>query len=132
MTRGDTLEVQLAQPLARGEEAVVAIEYSSVEADQGAIWLVPTNDNPDRPYELWTQGQEFDSKAWFPTYDYPNDFRTSQTRITAHQKFTAIANGDLVEVTNNADDTKTWHYKMDVPPHLLPSDSRGGRVGKGD
>ncbi len=68
-----------------------------------------------RPAQIWTQGEAEEAHHWFPSYDFPDDKATSEQFITVEKDETAIANGEPLGTTENADGTKTFHYKMAVP-----------------
>jgi len=68
-----------------------------------------------RPAQIWTQGEAEEAHYWFPSYDFPDDKATSEQFITVEKDETAVANGELLGTTENADGTKTFHYKMAVP-----------------
>jgi len=68
-----------------------------------------------RPAQIWTQGEAEEAHHWFPSYDFPDDKATSEQFITVEKDETAIANGERLETTENANGTKTFHYKMTVP-----------------
>lgn len=67
------------------------------------------------PAQIWTQGEPQDNSAWFPCYDFPDDKATSEQFITTQSDELAIGNGVLVETKVNRDETKTYHWQMDVP-----------------
>ena len=46
--------------------------------------------------QAWTQGEDEDSRYWFPCYDYPNNRRTSEVIATVPENFTAVSNGALI------------------------------------
>ncbi|HEY0426624.1 MAG TPA: M1 family metallopeptidase [Pyrinomonadaceae bacterium] len=64
--------------------------------------------------QIWTQNEPERAHFWFPSYDFPDDKATSEEFITVEKDETAIGNGDLRETVENADGTKTFHYKMPV------------------
>jgi aminopeptidase N len=65
--------------------------------------------------QVWTQGQGIDNRHWIPCYDEPNDKVITETFITFNKDYKVLSNGLLVGETNNADQTKTWHYQMSKP-----------------
>ncbi len=69
----------------------------------------------DAPAQIWTQGEPEDNHFWFPCYDYPDDKATTEQFITTQGNELAVGNGALQETKTNIDDTKTFHWKMDVP-----------------
>ncbi len=68
-----------------------------------------------RAAQVWTQGEPEEAHHWFPSYDFPDDKATTEQFITAAKGETAIGNGELIEVIENENGTKTFHYKMPVP-----------------
>ena len=77
--------------------------------------------------QAWTQGEDEDSRYWFPCYDYPNSRPTSEVIATVPEKFTAVSNGALIGTsTNTADKTRIFHWRHEVPHSTLP-DHAGGR-----
>jgi aminopeptidase N len=123
----DNLEITLERTVRRGEDVSVKIEYrtnyvNTADAEtaigsfgRGLRFIKPTEDNPTKPRQIWSQGETEFNRYWFPSYDYPNDFRTSELRATVDKPFTVVSNGRLVSVTNNPDNTRTFYWKMDIP-----------------
>ena len=68
-----------------------------------------------RDAQIWTQGEPEEARYWFPSYDFPDDKATSEQFITVKKGQTAIANGELIEIIENSNQTKTFHYRMPVP-----------------
>lgn len=65
--------------------------------------------------QIWTQGEPDEARHWIPSFDFPSDKATSEQIVTVKKGETAIGNGELLERKENADDTTTFHYKMNVP-----------------
>ena len=40
--------------------------------------MLPDKNYPNRPKEVWTQGEAEDTRYYIPIYDYPNDRTTSE------------------------------------------------------
>src|SRR5579883_312680 len=115
-TDGGKLTVMLPTPLKAGAEIEVAIDYAAVRPRRGLYFVGPDAAYPDKPVEAWTQGEDEDSRYWFPCYDYPNDKATSEVIVTTPSRFTAISNGALVATTPGPlPDTRTFHWRQDVP-----------------
>ncbi|MGO9450222.1 MAG: DUF3458 domain-containing protein [Candidatus Binataceae bacterium] len=109
------IHVTLPRPLKGGTEIEVAIEYSGVPR-RGLYFVGPDEGYPDKPVQAWTQGEDEDSRYWFPCYDYPNDRATSEVIATVPEKFIAVSNGALISDTHNASaHTRTFHWRHDVP-----------------
>jgi aminopeptidase N len=65
--------------------------------------------------QIWTQGEPEEAHYWFPSYDFPDDKATSEQFITVEPEEIAIANGELIEIIQEQDGKKTFHYKMNLP-----------------
>lgn len=81
----------------------------------GLTFIKPTTDEPNRPHQIWSQGETEWNHDWFPCFDYPNDFATSELTATVDKPYKVISNGKLVEKKVNPDGTQTFHWKMDEP-----------------
>ncbi len=82
---------------------------------RGLIFIKPTADDPSRPRQIWTQGQPAYNHYWFPCYDRSDDLATSEIVATVDKPLTVISNGSLVDTKDNADGTRTFAWKIDVP-----------------
>ena len=108
------LKVTLARALKAGDEIEIAIDYSA-RPRRGLYFVGPDDAYPEKPVQAWTQGEDEDSRYWFPCYDYPNDRATSEVIATVPEKFTAISNGELIEVKVDAKrGVRIFHYRHDV------------------
>ncbi|HUY29223.1 MAG TPA: M1 family aminopeptidase [Candidatus Binataceae bacterium] len=109
------LRVTLASPLAAGAEIELAIDYSATPR-RGLYFVGPDDAYPDKPVQAWTQGEDEDSRYWFPCYDYPNNRTTSEVIATVPEAFTAVSNGAQISVEHNrAAHTRSFHFRHDVP-----------------
>ncbi len=68
-----------------------------------------------RAAQVWTQGESAETRHWFPSYDFPDDKATTEQFLTVEKGETAIANGELKEIKNNENETRTFHYFMPLP-----------------
>lgn len=118
------LRVTLDRPYQPSDELTVAITYNTVGVindkgilgfGQGLTFIKPTADDPKRPMQIWSQGESEYNSTWFPHFDHPNDFTTTELIATVEPKYTVISNGKLLEKKDNADGTRTWHWKMEQP-----------------
>ena len=110
-----------------GEEITIRIDYHTNwknDIDPNALWgnngkglrfSQPTSNDPLKPREIWSMGYPQSNRYWFPGYDSPNDFRTTEFKATVDSDLTVISNGKLVETKLNTDGTKTFHWRQDVP-----------------
>jgi aminopeptidase N len=111
----DKLRIGLERAPHAGDEVEVAIDYSA-KPRRGLYFIGPDAGYPDKPLQAWTQGEDEDSRYWFPCYDYPNDRVTSEIIATVPETFTAVSNGELLSNRHNrAEQTRTFHWRHDVP-----------------
>lgn len=82
---------------------------------RGLTFIKPTPDDPTRPKQIWSQGETEYNHYWFPCYDHPSDFSTTELSATVEKPLMVISNGQLVETKNNTDGTRTFHWKMEQP-----------------
>ena len=110
---GGKLHIDLGKAWNTGEELTVEISYSG-KPRRGLYFNTPDDAYPDRPHQVWTQGQDEDSRFWFPCFDYPNQRFTSEIIVTVPARWTTISNGRLVSVEEDGG-RKTFHWLQDKP-----------------
>jgi aminopeptidase N len=111
-----------APPLAPGRPVAVTVRYASARTTTGGLmggggfyWVKPTPAEPSRA-GFWTQGETEQNRQWAPTWDYPNDFATSETRTTVPEAWSVVGNGVLVSERHDPGRrTRTFHWKMTQP-----------------
>ena len=123
----DNLEIMLNRTYKSGEDVTVKVDYrtnyvNKADADtaignfgRGIRFIKPSANDPNKPRQIWSQGETEFNRYWFPGYDTPNDFRTSELRATVEKPYTVISNGKLENVKDNGDNTQTFYWKMDIP-----------------
>lgn len=111
---GAQLRIDLAEPPAVGTELVLRIPYSVTEPKAGIYFVQPTEAYPQKPVEVWTQGQDEDSRYWFPCFDYPNERATSEIIVTVLKPYVTLSNGQLIEKKESKSET-TFHWRHDTP-----------------
>lgn len=123
----DNLEIELGRVYRSGEDVTVKVDYAtnyvnSAENDtaigtfgRGLRFILPGPDDANKPKQIWSQGETEFNRYWFPSYDSPNDFRTTELRATVEKPFFVVSNGKLVSTKENSDNTRTFDWKMDTP-----------------
>ena len=113
---GDRLKISAPQALARAKAVRVLVRYTaSGEKIDGFHWVKPTRAEPQR-VGFWTSGQPDHNRGWIPTWDYPNDFVTTETRTTVPADWYVFGNGALKSDTLNTENkTRTFHWQMEQP-----------------
>jgi aminopeptidase N len=108
---GEKLTIFFGGPKSREETFDIAVSYHG-KPRLGLYFTGPTKACPDKAIQVWSQGQDEDSRYWFPCFDYPNEKATSETLVTVPETWTVVGNGRLLKVAHNRKDrTKTWHHK---------------------
>jgi aminopeptidase N len=80
----------------------LAIDYAATQPQRGIYFITPTEHEPNKPTQVWTQGEDEDSRFWFPCFDYPGQLSTSEVKVRVPENLIAISNGDLVKVETDA------------------------------
>jgi len=110
---GAKLRIELAAPLATGAALVIAIDYRATPR-RGLYFVAPEEGYPDKPMQVWTQGQDEDTRHWFPCFDAPHEKATSEITVTVPMPLFAVSNGSLVG-ERTADGKRTLHWRLDTP-----------------
>ena len=113
-TTADKLIIPLAAGAKAGDKFEIAIRYEG-KPSKGMYFILPDKDYPDRPKQIWTQGEAEDTRYYLPTYDYPNDRLTTETILTVPASWLTVSNGKLISVTDAGKGLKTWYWKEAVP-----------------
>jgi aminopeptidase N len=92
----------------------------AIESDQGLYFVNHDGADPEKPMQVWTQGETEANSYWFPTIDSPNERMTQEIFLTVQDKYVTLSNGELVYSKFNADSTRTDYWRMDKPhaPYL--------------
>jgi aminopeptidase N len=117
------LNINLDRAYQPAETATLVIEYRTNGSTDRILGLVggglrfikPSVEDPKRPKQIWSQGESEYNHYWFPCYDHPNDFFTSELTATVEKPLTVISNGKLLDTKDNSDNTRTFHWKIDQP-----------------
>lgn len=113
-TKDDKLIIPLSSPVHAGQKLDVTIRYEGKPA-KGLYFILPDKDYPDRPKQIWTQGESEDTHYYLPTYDYPNDRLTTETILTVPDSWITVANGKLISVSEAHQGMKTWIWRESLP-----------------
>jgi aminopeptidase N len=117
---GEVLTVKLTEPSKAGQLINLAIDYAAIQPQRGIYFVTPTEHEPNKPTQVWTQGEDEDSRFWFPCFDYPGQLSTSELKVRVPENLIAISNGDLVNVETAKGKTKTYHWQQQqVHPNYL-------------
>ena len=116
---GEQLHIRLINPTEAGKEIKIAIAYSVEKPQRGLYFIVPNQHYPNKPTQVWTQGEDEDSRFWFPCFDYPGQLATSEIRVKVPKPLIAISNGELI-ATEEDGEQKIYHWlQQQVHPTYL-------------
>ncbi|MEH2011835.1 M1 family metallopeptidase [Nostoc sp.] len=116
---GVQLSIQLSEATQIGKRLLIAIAYSLVKPQRGIYFIQPDKHYPNKPTQVWTQGEDEDSRFWFPCFDYPGQLSTSEIRVRVPNPLVAISNGELIDTTEDGD-YKIYHWsQQQVHPTYL-------------
>jgi aminopeptidase N len=111
-TTAQKVLITLDKPYKAGDLISVQLIYKIIKPKYGVHFIPEDKSNFNaHSKQIWTHGEPAENHYWFPSYDFPDDKATTEQYITADKDYTAIANGELLDVKNNENNTKTWHFK---------------------
>jgi aminopeptidase N len=122
---GKHLTIQLDKTYTRAEQYMVEVVYTAkpnelpeggseaITSDKGLYFINADGSNPNKPRQIWTQGETEANSAWFPTIDSPNERTTQEMYITVDSNFVTLSNGALVYSRTNRDGSRTDYWKQD-------------------
>ena len=120
----EKLRVELDHVYAPGEELAVVVSYhtkgrvrelGSGNYARGLVFNQPSPIDPLSRRQIYSQGESEFNHLWFPSYDHPDDFATSELLATVQRPLSVVSNGRLVETKENPDGTRTFHWLMEQP-----------------
>ncbi len=121
------LKIILDKKYKLGEEITITIEYNTNwvnQSDPNNIWgsfdkgirfFEPSLTEKERRKQIWAVGEAKLNKYWYPCYDAPNDLHTSEFIATVEKPLMAISNGVLIDTKDNKNNTRTFHWKTNIP-----------------
>ncbi|WP_052050781.1 M1 family metallopeptidase [Leptolyngbya sp. KIOST-1] len=117
---GEQLHIRLNTSTVAGQRFTVAIAYRLVQPERGLYFVGPDQHYPDKPVQVWTQGEDEDSRFWFPCFDYPGMLSTSEIRVRVPGMYQVVSNGELVDTQADGDHKIFhWHQKQVHPTYLM-------------
>ncbi|MBL8878999.1 MAG: HEAT repeat domain-containing protein [Phycisphaerales bacterium] len=106
-------------PNKRGDEITIVVEYAVDDPELGLRFYQPSDDAPEIPNLVWSQGESLENRYWIPCFDHPNERQTSELIITTDAKYITSSNGKLLSTadvpSNDGPPRKRWHWLQDKP-----------------
>ncbi len=109
-----SLQVALSPQRRRGDVFAIAITYS-VQPRMGLYFIAPDESYPEKPFQVWSQCQDEDTRFWIPCIDFLGQKQSFELLATVPGAWFALSNGVLLAETSNADGTKTFHWRQEKP-----------------
>lgn len=93
---------------------------AAITSDKGLYFINPLGKEPNKPRQIWTQGETQSNSCWFPTIDHPNQRMTQELSLTVDNQYKTLSNGLLIASRKNADGTRTdtWRQSLAAAPYL--------------
>ena len=123
--KNDMLKINLDKTYNRNQDYTVYIKYTArpnevtqkgsaaISDAKGLYFVNAQGTDPDKPTQIWTQGETEASSAWFPTIDKPNQKTTEEIYMTVPDKYVTLSNGLMKSSTKEANGLRTDHWVMD-------------------
>jgi aminopeptidase N len=127
------LTIRLPRTFNRSEKLTLYFEYISkpnewkeegsaaITAAKGLYFIDPTDSDPNKPTQVWTQGETESNSVWMITIDKPNQKSTQEINMTVPDNMVTLSNGLLTSQKKNPNGTRTDAWKMTMPhaPYLF-------------
>ncbi len=120
------LVIRLGRTYKKEEQYQVYIDYvakpdeivikgsAAITSDKGLYFINPLGKEPNKPTQVWSQGETESNSCWFPTIDKPNERMTQEIYITVDKKYVTLSNGLMLSSKENPDGTRTDYWKQDL------------------
>jgi len=107
LARAEQVEVYLP----RGSDTLkLAIEYYGEPKD--GLYI---QQNKFKRRTIFADNWPDRARNWFPNLDHPSDKATVEFHLTAPERYSVVANGQLDREQHNLNGTKTWDWHEHVP-----------------
>lgn len=127
------LFIDLDKIYKKEEEYTVYIKYTArpnevkqqgsaaITDAKGIYFINPRGEDPNKPTQIWTQGETVAASCWFPTIDNPNQKTSEEIYLTVPDKYVTLSNGKLEKQIKNPDGTRTdyWNFTQKHAPYLF-------------
>lgn len=123
--KDDVLKITLDKTYLKNQDYTVYIKYTArpgevkqegsaaINDAKGLYFINAQGKDPDKPTQIWTQGETESSSAWFPTIDKSNQKTTQEIYMTVPDKYVTLSNGILKDSQKEANGQRTDHWVMD-------------------
>jgi aminopeptidase N len=111
---GEQVIISLDKPLKYEGMVQVRLFHSVAQPSAGIYFTKPDEAYPERFKTVWTQGQDEDSKYYFPCFDQPNFKQTTEVKLHLPRGMFGLSNGRLIKKSESTKES-FYHYKLEIP-----------------
>jgi len=123
--KNDVLKITLDKTYQKNQDYTIYIKYTArpnevkqegsaaISDAKGLYFINAQGKDPDKPTQIWTQGETESSSAWFPTIDKSNQKTTQEIYMTVPDKYVTLSNGILKDSQKESGNLRTDHWVMD-------------------
>jgi aminopeptidase N len=94
---GKQIFIDLKKPHPANQSLQVSVDYFIEKPKVGISFIAPDQNYPDKPVQVWTQGESEGSRYWFPCFDFVKQICTVELKARIPENFTGLSNGVLLE-----------------------------------
>jgi aminopeptidase N len=96
-----------------GNKYSVEIFYSVTDPATGLHFFGPTEQAPDVPLMVWSQGEPQANHHWFPCIDNSNERQSTELSVRVSGGVEVLSNGTLISRKDSAQGHMTFHWKQE-------------------
>ncbi|MDZ4668732.1 MAG: M1 family metallopeptidase [bacterium] len=88
----------------------------AITDSRGLYFINPLGTDPNKPRQIWSQGETNYNSCWFPTIDVPNEKHTQDIYLTIDTADVSLSNGLLVDAKLLKNGKRVDHWQQ-LKPH---------------
>ncbi|RMG07562.1 MAG: hypothetical protein D6731_23560 [Planctomycetota bacterium] len=113
----DGTALWIEHSLRRGQRAVFVVRYELRDPSAGLHFFAPSQEEPDVPLQVWSQGEPTSNHFWFPCLDHPDE--RQRTSLTAHvaEGLQVVSNGRFLGKgpSSRGEGLVAWRFAQEEP-----------------
>ncbi|MDO4225657.1 MAG: M1 family aminopeptidase, partial [Bergeyella zoohelcum] len=123
--KDNLLKINLDKTYQKNQDYTIYIKYTArpnevkgegnvaISDAKGLYFINAQGKDPDKPTQIWTQGETESNSVWFPTIDKPNQKTTQEIYMTVPDRFVTLSNGLMKSSVKETGGLRTDHWVMD-------------------
>lgn len=125
------LKIKLEKKFSNKDSLILTLNYiakpdenenggsAAIKDDKGLYFINTNHKEPNKPTQIWTQGETQSNSCWFPIIDNPNEKFTSTLSISANKDLTILSNGERISsIVEGNTKTEKWENTLPMPAYL--------------